>query len=306
MVDCSFRVFSGVLGRFSHGLASSVFFHQRQSSPPAWTVGRVGEGVLVPVDVFGGQAGGIGLGGAGVPEEFVEVAALGVGLAGCDGATLGGRDGALLLEHRARPEQARDDGFEEPFHAEGVVVDAAEVNVGRDFAIGQGMIEVLGPGLGDGEVSDAIEVLVFDGDLPTATGLVGFLGDDMLHDFLPGARGEFWVGAVQVDAGEGEVQMGLTFGVVVGLEEALGLGAVAGFEGGLLAGDFVFEVENTPGALDQSELWLHRFTHGCECEAVGTFPIREQWANSPQTGGELWAETERGEDSGETRTLFRS
>jgi hypothetical protein len=62
----------------------------------------------------------------------------------------------------------------------------------------------------------------------------------------------------------------------VGLEEPLGFVAVAGLEAGLLSGRFVFEVENASGALNQTELLLHCFTHGCECEAVGTFSIREQ------------------------------
>jgi hypothetical protein len=43
-------------------------------------------------------------------------------------------------------------------------------------------------------------------------------------------------------------------GFVVGLEEPLGFAAVAGPEAGLLSGRFVFEVENAPGALNQTEL----------------------------------------------------
>jgi len=42
---------------------------------------------------------------------------------------LGADDGALLPEHRMGPLQARSEGSEEPFRADGVVVDATEVNV---------------------------------------------------------------------------------------------------------------------------------------------------------------------------------
>ena len=70
--------------------------------------------------------------------------------------------------------------------------------------------------------------------------------------------------------------MWLALGFVVGLEESLCLVAIAGLEAGLLPGGFVFEVENAPGALNQTELLFHCFTHGCECEAVGTCSIREQ------------------------------
>ena len=65
--------------------------------------------------------------------------------------------------------------------------------------------------------------------------------------------------------------------------------AVTGLETGLLSGRFVFEVENAPGALNQTGLLLRCFTRGCECEALGTVSIREQWANSQQTGGEFLA-----------------
>ena len=81
--------------------------------------------------------------------------------------------------------------------------------------------------------------------------------------------------------------MRLALGFVVGLEESLGLLPVAGLEAGLLSGGFVLEVENAPGALNQTELLFHCFTHVSECEAVGTVSIREQWANSQRTGGEF-------------------
>ena len=51
--------------------------------------------------------------------------------------------------------------------------------------------------------------------------------------------------------------MRLTLRFVVRLEDALRLCLVAGFEAGLLAGDFVFEVENTSGTPDQTEYLFH-------------------------------------------------
>ena len=47
----------------------------------------------------------------------------------------------------------------------------------------------------------------------------------------------------------------------------------------LFAGDFVFEVEDASGTPDQTECLFHCFTHGYECEAIGTFRVGEQWAS---------------------------
>ena len=135
------------------------------------------------------------------------------------------------------------------------------------------------PRLGDAQIPDAIKVVILDGDLPAPPRLIRFLGDDVFHDLLPRPRPELRVRAVHVHASEGEIEMRLRLRLVVSLEQTLRLGPVSGFETRLLAGDFVFEIENTPGALDQTELLLHCFTHGFECEAVGPFAVSEQWAS---------------------------
>jgi hypothetical protein len=108
-------------------------------------------------------------------------------------------------EHRLGPLQVRDDGAKEPLHAKGVVVDAAEVNVRRDFPVGQGAVKVLRPSFGHGQVADAIEVLVQDGDIPAPAGFVGLLRDDVPHHLLPVHGGEFRIGGVEISTGQGEV-----------------------------------------------------------------------------------------------------
>jgi hypothetical protein len=78
--------------------------------------------------------------------------------------------------------------------------------------------------------------------------------DEVLHDFLPDAGAQFGIGAVDVHLGQRDVEVGLALGFVVGLEEPLGLGPVAGLEAGLLYGGLVFEVIDAPRALNQTEL----------------------------------------------------
>lgn len=85
----------------------------------------VADGARLPVDVFGQQVRGIALGRAGVPEEFVEVPAFGVRLARDDCEVLLLGDGSLALESGTRPEELGQDRFQQPFHSERVVVNAA-------------------------------------------------------------------------------------------------------------------------------------------------------------------------------------
>ena len=74
------------------------------------------------------------------------------------------------------------------------------------------------------------------------------------------------------------------------------------FESCLKADDFIFKVEDAPGAADQTVLLFHRFSHGCECEAVGPFDVSEQWASIDRAGAELCAGCKTGEESGNTLT----
>ena len=78
---------------------------------------------------------------------------------------------------------------------------------------------------------------------------------------------------------------------------------VARFETRLRSRDFIFEVEDAPGAANQTELLLHCFAHGCECEAVGTSAISGQWTSVGRAEAKFCAGCQLGEESGETLTL---
>ncbi len=132
------------------------------------------------------------------------------------------------------------------------------------------LVEVLRPSLRNWQVANTVKIPVFDGNFPATVRLADLPFEDVLHDLLPGASAKFGIGAIHVHARQREIEMRLVLGVVMGLEEPLRFVRVACFEAGLVSSGFVLEVINAPGALDQSELLLHRFVHGYECEAVGT------------------------------------
>lgn len=97
------------------------------------------------------------------------------------------------------------------------------------------------------------------------------------------------------------VQVRLAFGLVAGLDQALGFRLVAGFETGLFACDFVFEVKHAPRALDQTDLLFPCITHGCECTTTGSDRISGHWTSVGRAVNEHWTGCQTGEDSSETR-----
>lgn len=136
-------------------------------------------------------------------------------------------------------------------------MNAPQINIRGDFAVGQHPVEMLRAGFADGQIAQAVEILVFDGDFPAPPGFVGFLSDDVFHHVLPGARGQLGISAVEIHPCQRQIEMRLAFRFVVRLENALRLKLVAGLEAGLLAGDFVFEVKDTSGTTDETECLFH-------------------------------------------------
>jgi hypothetical protein len=173
--------------------------------------------------------------------------------------------------------QSRHDRFQQPFHAQGVIVKPPQINIGGDFAVGQGPVEMLRAGFADGQVADAIKILFFDGRLPTPTSFVLFLGDDVLQYILPGSHCQFGISAVEIHPRQREIEIWLKLRFVVCLENPLRFQLIARLEAFLFAGDFVFEVENASGTSDQTECLFHCFTNGYECVRFGIPRVSEQW-----------------------------
>src|SRR5438128_582322 len=93
-----------------------------------------------------------------VPRSLVASCSSAFGLNDC--AVLFKGDRAFFSEHRFGPEQFWENGFEKPFHPEGVVMDAPKVHVGRNFAVGQHFVEMLWAGLDNLEPADGVEFFV--------------------------------------------------------------------------------------------------------------------------------------------------
>jgi len=74
---------------------------------------------------------------------------------------------------------------------------------------------------------------------------------------------------------------------IAGLKDALRLVFVGRLEAGLNAGDFVFQVEDAPRALDQTECVFHGITHGYECDRNGIRRVSELWTSYSRTKPKL-------------------
>ena len=233
---------------------------------------------LIPVDVFGQQTGPVRLRRARMPQQFVKVSALDILLPLDDGRVFFRRDGPFGLEHRLGPLQARDDRFQQPFHAQRVIVNPPQIYIAGHFAIGQRPVEMFRAGFRHAQIADAVKIPVLDCRVPPPPRLIRFLGDDVFHHLLPRPRCQLGISAVEIHPRQRQVEVRLTLRFVVRLKDALCLKLIACLEALLFAGNFVFEVEDAPRTPDQTECLFHRFTHGYECAGIGICRVSEQWA----------------------------
>ncbi len=221
----------------------------------------VADDPVLPVHALGGQRGHVGLGAADVPEQFVEGARLGVRFPGDDAVVFLAGDGALFPEAHSGPPLLRQDGPREPVHVDGEVLDAAEVDVGRNTPVLQGAEEVFGAGFQHDEVADGVEGGFLDGRGPAFAGRTGFLLQHLVHNALPGAVGGGGVAGPPIDTGELEAEGGGLFAFVAGGDEPVGFGFVAGAEGFLFSGGEVLAVKSAPSPAEDAVTLAHGSVH---------------------------------------------
>jgi len=80
--------------------------------------------------------------------------------------------------------------------------------------------------------------------------LARLLFNDMVHQVLPSPGAEFWIAAVHVNAGKGEIEMRLALRVASRLEQPLSFCFIARLQTGLLASGFILDVIDAPGTSD--------------------------------------------------------
>jgi hypothetical protein len=114
--------------------------------------------------------------------------------------------------------QARNDGFQQPFHTQSVIVNPPQINIRGHFAISQRPVEMFRAGFSDVQASDAVKILVFDGGLPAFKRFIRFFGDDIFHHVLPRPCRQFGICGVQVNSGQSKVYGRLAFGFIHGVD----------------------------------------------------------------------------------------
>jgi len=159
-----------------------------------------------------------------------------------------GRDGPLLLKHRLGPLEARDDGFEQPFHAERVIVNPPQEHIAGHLAIGQRPVKMLGAGFRHAQAANAVKILILDGRVPAQPRIVLLFGDEMIHDLLPGPSCQFGIGGVEVNPRQTKTDGRLAFRFVHGVDLLDRLGWDPCFESDRIAGGRVEGIPHAPGA----------------------------------------------------------
>lgn len=99
-----------------------------------------------------------------------------------------------------------------------MIVNPPQINIGGHLAIRQRLVEVFRPRFADAEVANAIEVFVLDGDLPAPPRFILLFGDNVFHDLLPGARGEFGIGGVEIHPRQPEADGRHPFRLIHGVD----------------------------------------------------------------------------------------
>jgi hypothetical protein len=83
---------------------------------------------------------------SGEPQQFVKVAPLRVLFPLEYRGVFFRRDRPFFFEHGFWPLQSRNDRFEQPFHAQGVIVNAPQINIDGHLAVGQCLVKMFWSG----------------------------------------------------------------------------------------------------------------------------------------------------------------
>ncbi len=212
----------------------------------------------IPIHVFCSQKRDIGLRSSEHPAELVEGAPGGIGLVAEDGLVLIGRDRPLLAKLDLWPVFFGNEGPRQPAHVQGKVVDSAEENIGRDRAGLHHPEQVFSPGFEEGQVSDGIECGVLEHADPALMGAPGFGLGEFLQGHFPRALRGLRIGSRQIGAGDLEVELGLTDGLVTAGQKCLGFGAISGAQTLLFSGVAIVDVEHAGfGPAIETETTFH-------------------------------------------------
>ena len=181
---------------------------------------------LGPVDVLGPEKRDIGLRRADVPGQFVKCLPLRVGLGGEDLLVLIEGNGAPLPVPNRRPLTLWDNRRGQPAHVQGEIVDAAQIDIGRDFPQFHGPQQVLRARFDQGTVDDIGVCFVLGGNDPPPMGFALLEFQDFGEHIPPCARGRLGIGRHHVGAGHLEMHEGNRVGLVATVEQAGVVGLV--------------------------------------------------------------------------------
>jgi len=239
---------------------------------------RETDDVVFPINVFSFEAREIGLRRAQVPRQFIERFAFRIHFAGDDGLMFLPGDGTFFLELNFRPLPFYDDRPRQPCHVQGEVMDAPQINIGRNFSGFEHAQKVFRPRFQNRQVPNQVKRLVLDGGLPAVLHLTFFEFDHLVHDELPVARGNLRVAGGQIGPGDLQVHGGLLLRFVARMEESNRRGAVGGMQAVLLAGHVIVNVVASAffAAVEPVSLSHSCFIHSDEVTTVDLDSGREQ------------------------------
>ena len=132
-----------------------------------------------------------------------------------------------------------------------MIMNLPQIHIARHLPIRQHPVKMLRPRLRHAQMPDRIKIRILDRRRPARLRRRRLARHNMLHRLLPRPRRQLRIRRIQIYPRQPKVEMWLDLRLIARLQDALRLQLVTGFEAGLLARDFVFQIKDAPATPDQ-------------------------------------------------------
>ena len=178
-----------------------------------------------------------------MPAQLIERFPFPVRFGGNDALVFLQGDGAFLLVAHGWPLPFRDEWPRQPVHVHAEVMQPAQKDICGHRAVLQHFQKQFARRLNDDARQQRNKRLVLRRRVPAFLVLGEFGAGEAFDGVLPGAGGNAFVAAGEIRLGDLQIEHGLAFGVVLGLDDLPGVVLAGCAQAGAFAGGFIHAIE---------------------------------------------------------------